>query len=143
MTLDDYTTINPRIPSRRPLPDDPYNTSYVADLPRPLNHTVRTNLGLFLFNHSAPLNNSHLTQVNGTYRHFTNGREFIFTPVDIEVNTIVQEFCEICPDRSDKDDSFLVTTVASFQARNPDAFRLLQSVTRQRLSCIAPAAPRP
>lgn len=122
MTEDIYITVNAPMPSRGPIPiADPYNTSDIADLPRPLNDTIRSNIGLFRFNHSAPLNNSNLVQTNGTFRNFTDGREFIFTPVeididieiDVEVNIIVQEFCEICTDRSDTDDFFVVTKVPS------------------------------
>jgi hypothetical protein len=123
VTEDVYITVNAPMPSRGPIPIvDPYNTSDIADLPCPLNDTLRTNLGLFRFNHSAPLNNSHFIDANGTYHNFTDGREFIFTPVeididietDVEVNIIVQEFCEVCTDRSDTNDFFVVTTVVSF-----------------------------
>jgi hypothetical protein len=121
VTEDLFITVNAPMPAQTRIPiSDPYNTSDIADLPRPLNDTIRSNLGLFRFNHSAPLNHSDF-QPNGTFRNFTDGREFIFTPVeidieieeDIEVNIIVQEFCEACTDRSDPNDFHVVTTVIS------------------------------
>jgi hypothetical protein len=122
VTEDVYITVNAPMPAQTRIPiSDPYNTSDIADLPRPLNDTIRSNLGLFRFNHSAPLNHSDLIQPNGTCRNFTDGREFIFTPVeidieieeDIEVNIIVQEFCEACTDRSDPNDFHVISTVIS------------------------------
>jgi hypothetical protein len=120
VTEDVYITVNAPMPSQARIPfTDPYNTSDIADLPRPLNDTIRSNLGLFRFNHSD-------FQPNGTFRNFTDGREFIFTPVeidieieeDIEVNIIVQEFCEACTDRSDPNDFHVITTVTSRSKAN-------------------------
>jgi hypothetical protein len=90
-------------------------TQVLRDAPFPLNDTMRTPDGIFKYALDRP---ARLSQnVNGTRHNFTDGRDFIYKPIDveldaqIEVNIIVQEFCDICTDRSDRNDFHVFTIV--------------------------------
>lgn len=107
------------------LMSDPYNstntTQLLDDAPCPLNDTLKTPQGLFKFAFDKPSNLS--TKFNGTFHNFTDGRDFVYKPVqldidieaDIEVEIIVQELCDVCTDRGDPSDFHVDTIVYSFR----------------------------
>jgi len=77
---------------------------------------MNTTDGIFKFSYDTPANLS--TRFgNGTRHNFRGGRNFVYTPqievdANIEINIIVQEFCDICTDRSNTSDFHLFTIVS-------------------------------
>jgi hypothetical protein len=83
--------------------------------PVPLKTNLNTTYGNFTFAYDTSAN---LTSTKGgKYHNYTDGRDFHYRQVgveidtDIEINIIVQEFCDICTDRSNLSDFHVVTLV--------------------------------
>ena len=87
--------------------------------PIPLNTTLNTTDGIYKFAYDTPANGS-LTR-GGKFRNFTDGRNFHYRKAgveidaDIEINIVVQAFCDVCTDRSNRSDFHVVTFVLSSQ----------------------------
>ena len=95
------------------------DTTLLKKLPVPINSTMNTTDGIFKFSYDTPANLSAGFR-NGTRHDFRGGRNFIYTPeieidANIEINIIVQEFCDICTDRSNTSDFQLFTIVHSLE----------------------------
>jgi hypothetical protein len=111
------TSSSAPLPSIDVLADSPSsNLTLAAELaPIPIRPTLNTTFGLFKLTYDSPANLS--ARLNGSKHDFKDGRDFIYTPVDIEidadieVNIIVQEFCDICTDRSNHSDFHIYTIV--------------------------------
>jgi len=126
-----YTTINddiyvtpspilaPKVkPARFSQPINMTNTTQNLDnAPVPLLDTLNTTEGVFKFAFDKASNLS--SKFNGTFRNFTHGLDFVYKPVeldidieaDIEIEIIVQELCDVCTDRNDRSDFHVDTIV--------------------------------
>jgi hypothetical protein len=116
----DPTTSTTALPAATPvLLENPnlYNASQLLkNAPVPINETMNTTAGIFKFSYDTPANLTY--GLNGTRHYFKDGRDFVYRKeieidADIEVNIIVQEFCDVCNDRSNRSD-FHVFTYVSF-----------------------------
>jgi hypothetical protein len=141
-TIDEdvYITPSPMAKMKPAFMSDPFNstnaTQDLKDAPCPLNDTMKTPQGLFKFAFDKPSNLS--TRRNGTWHNFTDGRDFVYKPVqldieaDIEIEIIVQEFCDVCTDRNDPSD-FHVDTIVSTPSKSMLTNRRLLSPRQMEL----------
>jgi len=102
-------------------PPNMTNTTHDLEIaPVPLLDTLNTTEGVFKFAFDKASNLS--SKFNGTFRNFTHGLDFVYKPVqldidieaDIEIEIIVQEFCDVCTDRNDPSDFHVDTIVRTF-----------------------------
>lgn len=102
-------------------PPNMTNTTHDLEIaPVPLLDTLNTTEGVFKFAFDKASNLS--SRFNGTFRNFTHGLDFVYKPVqldidietDIEIEIIVQEFCDVCTDRNDHSDFHVDTIVHAF-----------------------------
>jgi hypothetical protein len=115
----DPTTSTTALPAAIPvLLENPnlYNASQLLqNAPVPINETMNTTAGIFKFSYDTPANLTY--GLNGTRHYFKDGRDFVYRKeieidADIEVNIIVQEFCDVCNDRSNRSDFHIFTYVS-------------------------------
>jgi hypothetical protein len=118
----DPTTSTTALPSATPVLLENANflndSQLLQNAPVPINETMNTTAGIFKFSYDTPANLSY--GLNGTRHYFKGGRDFIYRKeveidADIEVNLIVQEFCDICNDRSNRSDFHVFTYVHFLQ----------------------------
>jgi hypothetical protein len=91
------------------------DSALLNNAPIPINSTLNTTAGIFKFSYDTPSNLS--AKINGTRRYFKDGRNFIYrkqgVEIDADIEIIVQEFCDICTDRSNRSDFHVFTYVSS------------------------------
>lgn len=120
----DPTTSTTALPSATPAllenPNFLNDSQLLKNAPVPINETMNTTAGIFKFSYDTPANLSY--GINGTRHYFKGGRDFVYRKeveidADIEINIIVQEFCDVCNDRSNRSD-FHVYTYVHFPSRS-------------------------
>jgi hypothetical protein len=95
------------------------DSALLSSAPIPINSTLNTTEGVFKFSYDVPSNLS--AKINGSRRYFKDGRDFIYKKEDINIEVdanieiIVQEFCDLCNDRSNRSDFHVFTYVLSTQ----------------------------
>lgn len=91
------------------------DSALLSNAPIPINSTLNTTAGIFQFSYDTPSNLS--AQINGTRRYFKDGRNFIYrkqgVEIEADIEIIVQEFCDLCTDRSNRSDFHVFTYVSS------------------------------
>ena len=91
------------------------DSALLSNAPIPINSTLNTTNGIFKFSYDTPSNLS--AGINGSRRYFKDGRDFIYKKqdvnieIDADIEIIVQEFCDICTDRSNLSDFHVFTYV--------------------------------